>query len=97
MKFRIIGARTTHDAANGYVAHVQFEVEGHKKPYEATLQSDDGNEWSHSLFFLNESGSEKEIEAVEEELDRNDELFGSLIDAAEAAWQERTSSDEQEA
>ena len=86
MKFKILGARMTHDSSNGYVAHVQFEVEGHKQPYEATLQSDKGNEWSHSLFFLNESGSEEEIEAVEDELDRNDELFGSLIDAAEASW-----------
>lgn len=88
MKLRILGARMSYDEANGYVAHVQFEAEGHKRPYEATLQSDKGNEWSHSLFFLNESGSEEEIEAVEAALDTDDELFGSLIDAAEAAWRE---------
>lgn len=89
MEIRIIGARTTRDAANGYVAHVQFEAAGHRQPYEATLQSDNGNEWSHSLFFLNESGSEEEIEAVEAALDADDELFGQLIDAAEQAWQEK--------
>ncbi|CAM3870098.1 hypothetical protein COLU111180_11700 [Cohnella lubricantis] len=86
MRINILGARTTRDDANGYVAHIQFEVEGHRQPYEATLQSDKGNEWSHSLFFLNESGSEEEIDAVEEALDTDDELFGTLIDAAEEAW-----------
>ncbi|MBB6637007.1 hypothetical protein [Cohnella thailandensis] len=88
MKLHILGARMNYDEANGYVAHVQFEVEGHKQPYEATLQSDRGNEWSHSLFFLGESGSEEEIEAVEAELDTNDDLFFRLIDAAEQAWSE---------
>ena len=78
----------TYDKTNGYVAHVQFEVEGHKQPYEATLQSDTGEEWSHSLLFLNEPGSEEEISAVEDELERNDELFGSLIEAVEQAWRE---------
>lgn len=88
MKINILGARTTRDSANGYVAHVQFEAEGHRTAYEATLQSDNGNEWSHSLFFLNESGSEEEIDAVEEALETDDDLFGSLIDAAEQAWEE---------
>ncbi|THF79489.1 hypothetical protein [Cohnella fermenti] len=92
MQLRILGARTSYDKANGYVAHIQFEVDGHKQPYEATMQSDRGDEWSHSLFFLGESGSEEEIDAVEAELDTNDELFELLVDAAERAWNESETS-----
>ncbi|WP_019006789.1 hypothetical protein [Cohnella laeviribosi] len=83
MQVEILGATLKYDEQQGYVGQVQFAVKGHKQPYEMTLQSDEGSEWSYSLLFLNESGDENEIIAVEEEIDRNDELFERLVAAAQ--------------
>lgn len=85
MEVEIIGAELKHDEVQGYVGQVRFSVKGHKQPYEMTLQSDKGSEWSYSLLFLNDSGDEDEIVAVEDEIDRNDELFERLVAAAQDA------------
>lgn len=80
--FRIITARMEHSKENGYVGQVDFEYEGHQSSYTVTLQSKDGRDWGYSLLFLSESGSEEEIEAVEELLEEDDEAFDQLVEAA---------------
>jgi hypothetical protein len=85
---RVLDATMEHSKEDGYVGKVEFEVENHKKPYEITLQSKKGKEWSYSLNFLNESGSEEEIDAVEELLEENDEQFDLLVNAARSKLQE---------
>ena len=82
MRINVLGAemRRTED---GYVGSVRFEVEGHRHPYEAALHSKDGKDWAYGLFFMSESGSERDIDRVEAYLEENDEDFDSLV---EAAW-----------
>lgn len=78
----ILQARMEHSKEDGYLGHVEFKVEGHEHPYEITLQSPKGkNDWSYALNFLNESGKEEDIEAVEELLEE-DEYFDLLVDTA---------------
>jgi hypothetical protein len=87
MKINTIRADMTFNEEDGYVGHVHFEVEGHRKPYEITLQSDKrGREWSYSLVFDGEPGSEEEIQALDELLEEDDELFDPLVEAAMAEW-----------
>lgn len=82
MNVTIREASMTKDEVNGYVGKVVFEVEGHDAAYEMALQSDKGNEWSYSLLFAGKSGSEEQIDAVDAEIESNDELYERLIDAA---------------
>ncbi|MEK0313915.1 hypothetical protein [Cohnella sp. 56] len=88
MNVTIREATLAKDEENGYVGKVVFEVEGHDAPYEMALQSDKGKEWSYSLLFAGSSGSEAQIDAVDRELEENDELFDRMITAAEEALQE---------
>ena len=85
MLISIQKAAMTHSKENGFVGHVEFLVDTHKEAYEITLYSKNAKEWSYGLHFLNASGSEEEIFAVEEQLDDSDELFDQLVDAAKAA------------
>ncbi|RTE05767.1 hypothetical protein [Paenibacillus whitsoniae] len=81
----IIKATMEHSKEDGYLGHVAFSVKGHEHPYEITLQDPKGkNDWSYALNFLNESGKEEDIEAVEELLE-DDEFFDQLIEAARGA------------
>jgi hypothetical protein len=83
MKIRILKAAMTHNEQEGYLGHVSFEVEGHKTPYELTLQSDRRpDNWNYALNFLNEPGSEEEIEAVERAIEDDDDIFDTLAEAA---------------
>ncbi|MBO7744567.1 hypothetical protein I8J29_10190 [Paenibacillus sp. MWE-103] len=84
MKVTIIHAEMTHDRENGYRGTVQFEAEGHKHPYEISLQLNSlrGTTWDYSLRFAKESGSEEQIGEVEAAIEADDELFDRLIDAA---------------
>ncbi|ANF95962.1 hypothetical protein [Paenibacillus bovis] len=66
----------------GFVGKVELEVEGHAEPYELTLFSKRGTDWDYSLHFLNESGKEEEIEALETVIEENDDEFDRIIDAA---------------
>jgi hypothetical protein len=88
LKIIIQKAEMTHSKENGYVGNVEFLVETHKEPYEITIYSKNQKEWSYGLHFLNASGSEADIFAVEELIDENDEFFNQLVDAAKAALEE---------
>jgi hypothetical protein len=79
---RVLEASMEYDKEDGYVGKVAFEVVNHKQPYEITLYSKKGKEWSYSLNFLHESGGEEEIEALEELLEDDDEIYEQLIEAA---------------
>ncbi|WP_276351492.1 hypothetical protein [Cohnella caldifontis] len=83
MNVNILQAEMTHADQEGYRGRVTFEVEGHKQPYELTLQSDERvDDWNYSLHFAGESGSEQEIEAVDLALEEDGELFDRLVEAA---------------
>jgi len=84
MDWEIIAAEMTHSQEEGYLGKVCFTLKGHRSHYEITLQSGKGKEWSYSLSFAQESGSEQEIEAAESRLEEDDELFDALIDAVKA-------------
>jgi hypothetical protein len=80
MKVNILGAKMSHSEDTGYVGQVQFEVEQHKQPYEVTLQSNNGrNNWSYALNFWKDSGSEEEIQAVDEQLEEDDAFFEQFV------------------
>jgi len=84
MHITILNATMTRDEESGYVGHVRFTVEGHKKAYELTLQSAKGRDWGYSLSFLDESGPDEEIDAVDEYLDEDDDAFDRMVEAARA-------------
>ncbi|AZN42541.1 hypothetical protein [Paenibacillus albus] len=90
MNVTIIHAEMTQDPDKGYKGSVQFEVEGHKQPYEIILQltSLRGTTWDYSLHFAKESGSEEQINEVEKAIEEDDDLFDDLIDAAAATLPE---------
>ncbi|CAG7624374.1 hypothetical protein PAECIP111802_01057 [Paenibacillus allorhizosphaerae] len=74
-----------YNKGDGYVGKVGFQVEGHNLPYEITIFSKDGKDWGYGLFFLKESGNEEQLEAVEELLEDNDEVFELLVNAARSS------------
>ena len=83
MKVQVLSASMSCTEEKGYLGHVRFSVEGHKKPYELTLQSDKGdNNWNYALNFSNEPGSEEEISLVDERLEEDGDLFDMLVDTA---------------
>ncbi|GFN31770.1 hypothetical protein [Paenibacillus xylaniclasticus] len=82
MKISILKSGMTYTEEDGYVGFVHFEVEGHVRKYEMALQSKKGRDWGYSLFFLDGSGPEEQINQVEEQLEEDDELYDRLIDAA---------------
>jgi predicted RNase H-like HicB family nuclease len=83
MKINVLNATMTHSETNGYFGQVRFEIDGHKQPYEMTLQSDRRlDDWNYSLNFMNEPGSGEEIDAVERAIEENDDLFDTLVEAA---------------
>ncbi|GIP14683.1 hypothetical protein J40TS1_03250 [Paenibacillus montaniterrae] len=85
MNVTIIHAQMTYTKQDGYVGSVHFEVEGHQQAYEMALQSKKGADWGYGLFFLAGSGNEEQLLQVEDEIEENDELFESLIEAGMAA------------
>ncbi len=86
MNVQVLGATMSHTEEKGYLGHVKFAVEGHKQPYEITLQSDDGKyDWNYALNFSDEPGSEEEILLVDERLEEDDELFDLFVDTAKEA------------
>lgn len=82
MDMTILNAEMTYSKENGYVGKVAFEVAGHKEPYEITLHSKKGQEWSYGLFFLKQPGDEDEILAVEDWLEEDDDAYDRLVNAA---------------
>ncbi len=86
MNVQVLGATMSHTEEKGYLGHVKFAVEGHKQPYEITLQSDNGKyDWNYALNFSDEPGSEEEILLVDERLEEDDELFDLFVDTAKEA------------
>ncbi|SFL80119.1 hypothetical protein SAMN03159341_1107 [Paenibacillus sp. 1_12] len=83
---QILDASMVYSKEDGHVGKVSFAVENHKQPYEIMLYSKKGKEWSYSLNFLNESGGEEDIEAVEELLE-DDEIYEELVEAAKSKLQ----------
>jgi len=83
----VLAASMTYSKEEGYVGKVEFEVQDHKLPYEITLFSKNGKEWSYGLFFSKESGSEEDILAVEDLLEENDEWYDFLVEAAKSKLQ----------
>ncbi|GGG79787.1 hypothetical protein [Paenibacillus radicis (ex Gao et al. 2016)] len=83
MKVKILEAKMTYTKADGYVGQVQFEIDGSSNQYEMTLHSRKATEWGYGLFFLNESGDEDQLLALEDELEEDDELFDFLVQAAQ--------------
>lgn len=82
MNITISKARMNYETESGYTGQVEFVVEGHKSPYEITMHSMKGNDWSYGLHFLGDPGKEEEIFVLEEYIEDNDECFDQLIDAA---------------
>ncbi len=83
MKITILKATMEHSKEEGFLGKVHVEVDGHKSPYEVTLQSKKGREWGYALHFLEGSGREGEIEALEDFLEEDDDAFDQLIEAAQ--------------
>lgn len=82
MNVSILKAGMTYTEEDGYVGFVHFEVEGHTRKYEMALQSKKGRDWGYSLFFLDGSGPEEQIEQVEDLLEEDDDLYFRLVGAA---------------
>ncbi|MBO9598363.1 MAG: hypothetical protein J7559_11180 [Cohnella sp.] len=86
MNVQVLSAEMSYTEEKGYLGHVRFAVEGHKQPYEITLQSDHGKyDWNYALNFSGEPGSEEEISLVDERLEEDDELFDMFVDTAKEA------------
>ena len=81
MKMTITESKVNYTEQDGYLGHVTFEIDGHPQPYEATLHSTKGRNWSYGLRFAGEPGDEKLIIAVDDWLEEDDEAFERLIDA----------------
>lgn len=82
MEFTILSAEMSHSEEEGYTGKVAFAVAGHKEPYEMTLHSKKGKDWSYGLLFLKQPGDEEEIVAVEDWLEEDDEAYEQLVEAA---------------
>ncbi|MDF2723642.1 MAG: hypothetical protein K0Q59_3317 [Paenibacillus sp.] len=82
MTWEIIEGSMTHSKEDGYLGKVIFTLEGHKSRYEITLLAKKPNDWSYSLNFTDQSGVESEIEAAEQRIEEDDDLFDALVEAA---------------
>jgi hypothetical protein len=81
MKLQVESADMAYAQQEGYLGHVVFTAENHPQAYEITLISKNSKDWSYSLNFARESGDELLIEALEEALEDDDELFDELVKA----------------
>jgi len=88
MNVEVVYAKLTYSKEDGYIGTLHLNVEGHATQYEMSLQSNKGNEWGYSLFYLNGFGNEEQMLALEDEIETNDDLFDQLIDAAKASLQQ---------
>lgn len=82
ININVLEAAMTYSKEDGYVGKVHFGVEGHANEYEITLHSKRGKEWGYGLFFLHESGKEEQLNALEDLIEEDDELFDFLVDTA---------------
>ncbi|WP_028560060.1 hypothetical protein [Paenibacillus pinihumi] len=84
MNVTVIEAHMGWSKEDGYTGQVKFTVEGHQGAYEMTLQKKRGNDWMYGLIFADGLGKEEEILFVEEQLEEDDELFDTLVEAAKS-------------
>ncbi|MBJ6364057.1 hypothetical protein ACFOQM_22790 [Paenibacillus sp. GCM10012307] len=84
MNATIIEAHMSWSKEEGYTGQVKFTIEGHSRAYEITLQKKRGNDWMYGLLFADGMGKEEEIMLLEEQLEENDELFDTLVEAAKS-------------
>lgn len=82
MDIQVGKADMSYTKKEGFIGHVEFTVEGHPQAYEITFHSKDKKDWAYSLNFARESGDEAHIEAVEEALEEDDDLFDRLVQSA---------------
>jgi hypothetical protein len=83
MEINIKQASMEKTEERGYLGKVQFEVKDHKQAYEIVLhKSKKAKEWGYALNFLNTSGPNEEIDALDEFLDEDDNAFDQLVQAA---------------
>lgn len=83
LQLSVIAAQLTYSDEDKYVGFVRFAVEGHLANYELTLLSKNNYDWQYSLTFYGQSGKEEEIDLVEQQIENDDDLFDSLIEAAQ--------------
>ena len=88
MKIMIRNVHAGRTEDEHYIGQVELSVEGHQRPYEIFFHSKDGRDWGYSLRFLDESGPEEEIDAVDRYLEENDEAFDMLLDTVIDAYDE---------
>ncbi len=86
LNIQIINAQMHRNEDKRFIGKVECKVEGHRETYEVTLESKNMKDWGYSLLYLNESGPDGEIEALDQYLEDNDEAFDLLVDAAEKAY-----------
>lgn len=85
MEMKILDTHVHHDQEIGYTGKVVFRIMQHKQDYEITLHSKDLKEWGYSLHFFNQSGSEEQIDAVNERIEDDDVFYQQLIIAVKEA------------
>jgi len=83
MKITIRHAEMDRNEDGDYIGKVQFEVEHHKEPYEIVFFKQAGKDWGYSLHFLNQSGPEEEIDALDRYLEEEDDAYEQLLSAVE--------------
>jgi hypothetical protein len=88
MNIEVIDAKLKRNEDKRFIGKVHFNVEGHKEPYELTLDSKNRKDWGYSLHYFAESGPDGEIEKVDLYLEENEEAFNLLVEAAENAFEE---------
>jgi hypothetical protein len=82
MNLSIVKATMEHNKEEGYLGKVQVEVEGHKSLYEITLHSKKGRDWGYALHYLDASGPDGEIDALDAFLEEDDDAFDRIVEAA---------------
>lgn len=86
MDVTVLNASMTFNEEDGYVGKVQFQTGDGQTGYEIALQSNKrGRDWGYGLFFLQDSGDEEKLLALEERLEEDDELFDFLVETAKQA------------
>jgi len=88
LELEVIHANMERNEDKRFIGKVHFKVEGHKEPYELTLESKNMKDWGYSLHYLHESGPDGEIEALDRYLDEDEAAFELLVQAAEDAYKE---------
>lgn len=82
MNVEIVKAELKREEDKSFIGRTVFTIEQHNSPYEITFFSKRGSEWDYSLSFAGEPGSEEQFLEVDTLLERDDDFFNQLLDAA---------------